>query len=172
MAGLAHADGAGQLRFGLQQRRYGHGGKERDIHRGKEDAVALVFQVGKADLGGVEHLGRGIVFIPEKDDAVVGQVPLQLLGIVAGDHHDSLDPGLVEGGHDPLGNGDGTNVEHGLEVPHAGGHAGRHDHSADAHGTGLLSTSYKQISFDDLKYNLIRCICKVQKSVHGRDFRL
>ena len=152
MSGLAHADRAGKLRLGEQKGRDGHGRKERDVHRSEENAVTLVLQVGEADLGGVEHLGAGIVLVSEEYDAVVGEMPLQLLGVVARDHHDAGDPRLAEGGHDPLGNGDGTDIQHGLEVPHPGGHARRHDHSADAHTANLLSANNKKIYFDDLKY--------------------
>ena len=40
---------------------------------------------------------------------------------------------LLERRHDALGDGDGADIKHRLEVPHSGGHTCRHDDRADLH---------------------------------------
>ena len=114
----AFAHGADQGRAGIQDGLDGPGGEQRDIHRGKEDPVAFAQQIPKADPHGVEHLGRFVILVAQEDDAVARQMPLEHGGVVAGDHDDLADPGLGQGRDDPLGHGNGADVQHGLKISH------------------------------------------------------
>ena len=120
MAGLALTDRAGQRSVGFQKPAYGHSGKKGNIHRGKKNAAAFVFQIAQADFGGIEHLRGGIVFVAKENQSAPGQMPLQLLGIVACDDHDLSNAGLMQRRHDALSNRDGADVQHGFEITHTG----------------------------------------------------
>ena len=144
MAGLAVDGGAGEGRVGLQQRAHRGRRKERDIHRREEQAVAFVAQIAQTDADRVEHLRRPVVFVAQEDDAVAAQMPLEQRRVVARDHDDLLLARLLEGRDHALGDGDGADVQHGLEVSHSGGHARRHDQSGVRHvSASFLRTGKK-----------------------------
>ena len=140
---LALAHGHRKGRIGIQDGPNGFGGEEGHIHRGEEHPVALVQKVAQADLHGVEHLGGLIILISQENDAVAGQMPLQHGGVVAGDHDELAHSRLGQGGHHPLGHGNGADGQHGLEFSHPLGHACGHDQCADLHGRSLLQISIK-----------------------------
>ena len=144
MPGPAFTDGAGQLCLRIDQRGDGRGGEQGNVYRCKQDAVALVLEVGEADLGRVEHLRRGVSLVAKEDQPAVGKVPLKLLCVIARHDRDPADAGLVKGGHDALGDGDGADIQHGFEVTHAGAHSRRYDDSADLHKNRLrFPANYK-----------------------------
>ena len=69
--GPALTNRTGKLRVRLHELCHRKRGEKRDIHRCEEDAVALVLEVGKADLGRVKHLGARVILIAQKDQAEV-----------------------------------------------------------------------------------------------------
>ena len=71
MPGLPLARGAGKRGVRLHKLPYREGGEKRDIHGGEENAVTLVLEVFKPDLGRVEHLGAGIFLIAQEHEAEV-----------------------------------------------------------------------------------------------------
>ena len=153
------AHGHCQRGAGIQNGLHGFGGKQGYIHRGEEHLVALVQQVGKSDFHRVKHLGGFVIFISQEDNAVTCQMPLQHGGIVTGDHDNFTDTGLAQGGHHPLGNGDGADTQHGLHHPlgngdgadtqhglefsHSFGHTCGNDQRANLHNNILLKLQTK-----------------------------
>ena len=119
MARLSANGRAGQLCIRVQQRAHRRRSKQRNIHRGKQQTVALVLQVTQADPHRIEHLGCPVFLIAQKDDAVAAEMPLQQNGVIAGDHDDLLYTRLLEGSHHPLSDGDGADIQQRFEVPHA-----------------------------------------------------
>ena len=45
-------------------------------------------------------------------------MPLELKSLIARHHDNFADARLAERRHNPLGDGDGTDIEHGLEIAH------------------------------------------------------
>ena len=119
MAGFVAHGRAGQVGITVEQGADRCRGKKRNIHRGKQQTVALALQVTQADPDRIEHLGCPVFLIAQKDDAVAAEMTLQQHGVIAGDHDDLLYTRLLEGGHHPLSDGDGADIQQRFEVPHA-----------------------------------------------------
>ena len=119
MAGLAIADRAGQIRLAGHHRPDCVGSEERNVHRREQNTVTFVLYIVQADPDRVKHLRRCILLIAQEDNSVAGQMPLQQKRLIAGHHDDLADTGLAERRHHPLGDGDGSDIEHGLEITHS-----------------------------------------------------
>ena len=125
VAGLTPAHRAGQRCAAGQERAHRRRREQRHVHRGEQHHVALALQVLKAYLRRVEHLRAGVVLVAQEYDPALGQVPLQLLRVVAGDHDHLLRPGLAQSRRHSLRYRDSTYAQHGLELAHSRRHTRR-----------------------------------------------
>ena len=119
MSAFAITDRTGKKSIRVQHGLHCGSGEERNINRRKQKTVTFVLQIAKADTCGFKHLRMLIVRIPEKNQPHTGKMPLELHGVVAGNHDDPVHTGLLQCCNDALRDGDGADVQHRLEITHA-----------------------------------------------------